>query len=95
MLPEEVFKRRQRHNNTPEHILLIIVNFIVVALDIVVFSDKNHINWFFWIVIAALALYNFFTIRHNREEFTRVVVISYVFNLIILVVVFFLLRGRA
>ena len=95
MIPEEVFKRRRRHNNTPESVLLIIANFIVVAVAVALFTDKNHINWFFWVVIALLALYNFFTIRKNREEFTKNTIISFVISLVALVLLFFLFKGKS
>ena len=94
LLPEEVFKRRRRHNNTPESVLLIIANYIVVSVAIALFTDKHHISWFFWVIVGMLALYNFFTIRKNREEFTRPIVIGYVISLLILVAVFFLFIGQ-
>jgi len=94
MIPEEVYKRRQRHNNTPESTLLIIANFIVIAIGTSLFADKNHINWFFWVVIGTLALYNFFTIRRNREEFTKPVIISYSISVIVLIVIFFLFKEK-
>jgi len=94
MLPEEVFKRRQRHNNTPAAILLIIANFIVTALALSLFTGKGNINWFFWVVEAVLAFYNYYTIRRNREEFeNKATIISYVISLALLVVVFFLFQG--
>ena len=95
MIPEEVFKRRRRHNNTPESVLLIIANFMVVSVAVALFTDKHHINWFFWVVIALLALYNFFTIRKNREEFTKNTIISFGISLIVLVLLFFLFKGKA
>lgn len=95
MIPEEVFKRRRRHNNTPESVLLIIANFMVVSVAVALFTDKYHINWFFWVVIALLALYNFFTIRKNREEFTKNTIISFVISLVALVLLFFLFRGKS
>ncbi|MFI5138434.1 MAG: hypothetical protein ACHQIM_11470 [Sphingobacteriales bacterium] len=91
MIPEEVFKRRPRHNNTPESILLIIANFIVVAVAESIFVSKHHVNWFFWVVIGLLAVYNFFTIRKYREEFDKLTVISYVLSVAILIAVFFLM----
>jgi hypothetical protein len=94
MLPEEVFKRRRRHNNTPESVLLIIANYIVISLSITLFTDKNHISWFFWVVAGLLATYNFFTIRKNHEEFTRPIIIAYTISVIVLVGVFFLFIGR-
>jgi hypothetical protein len=93
MIPEEVFKRRPRHNNTPESTLLIIANFIVVSAGLTLFTDHKHIHWFFWVVIFSLAVYNFFTIRRNREEFAgRIVLISYLSSIVILIALFFIFR---
>jgi hypothetical protein len=89
MIPQEVFKRRPRHNNTPEAVLLIIANFIVTALAIALCTDKEHISWFFWVIEAFLAVYNFFTIRKNHEEFeNKGILYSYIFSLVLLVVFF-------
>lgn len=93
MIPEEIFKRRRNHNNTPESVLLIIANYIVVFAALALFTSRNHINWFFWVVLCCLALYNFFTIRRNREEYNRVTTIAYIASLVVLVAVFFLFRG--
>jgi len=94
LIPEEVFKRRRRHNNTPEPVLLIIANFIVIPLAVTLFTNKHHINWFFWVAAGLLALYNFFTIRKNHEEFTKPIIIAYAVSIVILIVVFFLFRGQ-
>ena len=94
MIPQEVFKRRQRHNNTPESILLIIANFIVVSVAISLFTNKEHINWFFWVVLGLLAVYNFFTIRKNLHEFNRITTIAYISSLVILIGFFFLFRDK-
>jgi hypothetical protein len=96
MIPEEVFKRRPRHNNTPDSIILVIANYIVVALSTALFTDKEHISLFFWVVIAILAWYNYYTIRRNIEEFSnRVTLIAYIVNICILVGLFFLFRDMA
>ena len=96
MIPEEIFKRRRNHNNTPESTLLIIANFIVVSIDVALFGDKQHINWFFWVVIGLLAVYNFFTIRRNLEEFEKPAVrISYIISVVLLFALFFLLRLKS
>jgi hypothetical protein len=93
MIPEEIFKRRPRHNNTPASVLLIITNFIVTAGALSLFANKDNVNWFFWVIEAGLGLYNFFTIRRNREEFeNKGILYSYVFSLVLLVAVFFLFR---
>jgi hypothetical protein len=93
MIPDELYKRRRRHNNTPESILLIIANFIVVSVSIPVFTTRTHINWFFWVVLGLLAIYNFFTIRRNREEYNRITIIAYIVSDIVLVVLFFVFKG--
>ncbi|RCH54615.1 hypothetical protein DJ568_12410 [Mucilaginibacter hurinus] len=95
MIPEELYKRRRRHNNTPESTLLIIANYIVAAVGIQLFAMCQKINWFFWVVIGCLALYNFFTIRKNREEYDKVHIYAYVASLMGLVLLFILLRLRA
>jgi len=96
IIPEEVFKRRRNHNNTPESVLLIIANFIVLSVDITLFASHKSINWFFWVVLGFLALYNFYTIRRNREEFSnKGILISYIISLLVLIGVFFLFRGKA
>ncbi|HZY40195.1 MAG TPA: hypothetical protein VFE53_26260 [Mucilaginibacter sp.] len=93
MIPEEIFKRRPRHNNTPPSVLLIIANFIVTVGALSLFGNKEHVSWFFWVIEAGLAVYNFFTIRRNREEFeNKGILYSYIFSLAVLVAVFFLFR---
>jgi hypothetical protein len=94
MIPEEIFKRRPRHDNTPESTLLIIANFIVIAVAASLFVNKNHINWFFWVVAGLLALYNFFTIRKNREEFTKAAIIAYALSVAVLIAVVFVFTGK-
>ena len=95
MIPEEIFKRRRNHNNTPESILLIITNYIVVSVSLALFSNHDHINWFFWVIIAFLAWYNFYTIRRNREEYAnRATTIAYIISLAVLVVIFFLFKAN-
>ncbi len=84
MIPEELYKRRRRHNNTPSSMLLIIANFMVMAVAISLFTSCDHINWLFWVIMGFLALYNFFNIRRNREEYTRVIIIAYVIGIILM-----------
>ena len=86
LIPEEVFKRRKQHNNTPESIILIIVNFVVVSLGETLFWEHHHINWFFWVVIGLLAVYNFFSLRKNLEVYSKVDIIAYVSSMIVLVI---------
>ena len=93
MLPEELFKRR--HFGTPESLLLIVVNYVVFAVGVEVFAMCSKINWFFWVVIAGLALYNVYTIRRNRDEYGRNTIIGYAVSLAGLLLMFFLFRLKA
>lgn len=78
MVSEDIFKRRRNHNNTPKHVLLIITNYVVCCA---LFSMDAKVNWFFGITLSLLAVYNFFTIRRNREEYHRTNIIAYVISL--------------
>jgi hypothetical protein len=94
MLPDNLYKRRPKHNNTPDSIMLVITNYAVVVISTGLLNTKDHISAFFWVVIALLAYYNFYMIRRNREEFAeRITLIAYIVNLFILVGLFFLLRN--
>lgn len=93
MLPEEVFKRR--HFHTPESFFLITANYIVLAVAIEFFAMCTQINWFFWVVIAGLALYNFYQVRREREEYDKVRIIAYVISILGLILMFFVLRIEA
>jgi len=84
MIPEELYKRRRRHNNTPSSMLLVLTNYIVLAVGISLFTSCDHINWFFWVVVSFLALYNFFNIRRNREEYTQVIIIGYIAGVVLM-----------
>jgi hypothetical protein len=95
MIPEEVFKRRKRHNNTPESVLLIIANYVVFAISTQLFAMCTKINTFFWVILGVLAVYNFFTIRKNREEYDRVHTIAYILSVAGLVLLFFVFRTKA
>ncbi len=95
MIPPELFKPRRRHNNTPEPILLIIANFIVVFAGLTLFAVKGRVHWFFWVCMGLLALYNFFNLRRNRELYNRTNIIAYIISLFVLVLVFFLFKGKA
>jgi hypothetical protein len=89
MIPEEIYKRRRRHNNTPQYALLIIANFVTCCA---LFSLNPNINWFFFAVIAGLAVYNYFIIRRHIHEFTRQVVIAYAVSLVGILILFFATR---
>ena len=92
-LPEEVFKRR--HFGTPESLMLIVVNYVVVAVGVEVFAMCTKINWFFWVVLGVLAYYNYYTIRRNRDEYNRATIIAYAISIAGLILMFFLFRLKA
>jgi hypothetical protein len=93
MLPEELYKRK--HFGTPESVILIVVNYVIMAVAIEVFAMCTKINWFFWVITALLALYNYFNIRRNREEYVKNITIGYIFSLAGLVLMFVLFRMKA
>jgi hypothetical protein len=90
--PGELFTRRRRHNNTPKYVLLIIANYVVCCA---LFTLDLKLNWFFFLTITLLAVYNYFNIRRNIEEYTRPIVISYVISLVGLISFFFLAHFQA
>jgi hypothetical protein len=87
----ELFTRRRRHNNTPKYVLLIIANFVVFCALITL---DSKLNWFFFLTIALLTVYNYFNIRRNIEEYTKPIVISYIVSLIVLIILFFLAHSQ-
>lgn len=86
LIPEQVFKRRKQHNNTPEAVMLIITNFVVVSLAETLFWSHHQIGWFFWVVVGLLAVYNFFSLRKNLEVYSKVDIIAYVVSMVVLVI---------
>ena len=94
MLPEELYKRRPQHNNTPASVLLIITNFVVTAAALSLFANKDHVSWFFWVIEAVLGLYNYYTVKKNLEEFeNKTILYSYIFSLTLLVALFFIFQS--
>jgi len=93
MLPEELYKRR--HFGTPETLILIMVNYVVMAVAIEIFAMCVKINWFFWVIVAGLALYNYYTIRRNRYEYNRNNIIGYVASIAGVLLMFILFRLKA
>ena len=85
MIPEELYKRRRRHNNTPSSILLFLANFIVISVATSLATSCNKVHWFFWVIVAGLATYNFFDIKRNREEYTRITIIVYVVTTLLII----------
>lgn len=91
MIPKELYNRR--HFGTPWLFSLFIADAIAVCLVVPFF--RWPVNWIFWAFIVLLAVYNFFTIRRNREDFNRISIISYIIFLLILMggIVLILYRG--
>src|ERR1700748_2159837 len=92
MLPEQLYKRRRNHNNTPKSLLLILANYVTVLVCASLFTNCTKITNFFWVMMVGLAVYNFFTIRRFRDEFNRVTIIAYVLSLIFLIGLFIIYR---
>ena len=88
MIPEELYKRRRRHNNTPKSLMLIMTNYIVVLVCTSLFTACGKVNAFFWVVIAGMVVYNFFSIRRFHDEFNKVTIIAYAVSMVTLIAVF-------
>lgn len=88
----ELFTRRPRHNKTPKYVLLIIANYVVCCA---LFTLDVKLNWFFFITLGLLAIYNYFNIRRNIEEYTRQIVIAYGISLLGLILLFILAHNQA
>jgi len=88
----ELFTRRPRHNKTPKYVLLIIANYVVCCA---LFTLDVKLNWFFFITLGLLAVYNYFNIRRNIEEYTRQIVIAYGISLLGLILLFILAHNQA
>jgi hypothetical protein len=93
VIPEELYKRRRRHNNTPKSTLLIIANFVVVLVATSLFTSCGKINWFFWVVVASLGVYNFFDVRRYHEEYNKITTITYIVSLVLLVGMFIFFKA--
>jgi len=92
MLPDEVYKRR--HYGTPQSVQLIIANFTVLAVAISVFASEKHVNWFFWVLMGLLMIYNFLNLKKDREEYNRVRIIAYVVSVLLMIGFFLAVRSR-
>lgn len=60
---------RNRNYSIQALISLSTANYIVFALLVQMCVSCTGINWFFWVGLALLALYNYYTIRRNTDEF--------------------------
>ena len=91
----EVPTFKRKHYGTPQSTILIIANYVVFAVILSITGGKA--NWFFWIGTALLALYNFFNIRKDREEYTKARIIAYIISIALMIAMFFLfkLKGQS
>jgi len=92
MLPDELFNRR--HYGTPQSALLIVSNFTVFAFTASLFAMGKTINWFFWVAMGLLAIYNVFNIRKDREEYNRIRIIAYVLSVATMAGMLLLFRSK-
>ncbi|MBS7566579.1 hypothetical protein KHS38_19395 [Mucilaginibacter sp. Bleaf8] len=94
MVPGNVFK--DRNYSSQAIISLITINYIVFALAVQMCVSCTGLHWFFWIIIAGLAVYNFYNIRFNRDEFSeKKTQIIYVISLAGLSIIYYLLGVAA
>jgi 4-hydroxybenzoate polyprenyltransferase len=93
MLPNEFYKRR--HYGTPQSIMLIITNYTVFAVMSSLFASGAAINWFFWVGMGLLAVYNFIDIKKDRESYNKARIIAYVLSIVGMVLLFILFRIKA
>ncbi|HWZ36107.1 MAG TPA: hypothetical protein VNW51_08120 [Mucilaginibacter sp.] len=87
----DLFTRRPRYSKTPKYVLLIIANYVVCCA---LFTLDVKFNWFFFLTIGLLAVYNYFNIRRNIEEYTRQIVIAYGISLLGLILLLILARNQ-
>ena len=85
MIPQQLFKRRPQHNNTPATIMLIITNCMTISIGAALCINDHHLHWFFWVIMAFLAAYNVYSIRHNIEEYSKASFIAYAISLIAMI----------
>ncbi len=93
VLPEDIYKRK--HFGTPESLMLIVVNYVVMALAIEIFAMCTKIGWGFYVITAGLAVYNYYIIKRSRDEFNKTTTIAYVLSLAGVVLMFVLFRTKA
>jgi hypothetical protein len=85
----DIFKPRRKYGNMPRPVLLIITNYIVGCA---LFTLVTNTTWFFWTVLVLLAVYNYYNIRRNREEYNKANIIAYVVSTVGLVLLYFIAR---
>jgi len=67
--PENLF--RDRNYSQQSLVSLITANYIVFAIAVQASVNCERVHWFLWIVLAGLAVYNYFTIKRNIDEFSE------------------------
>lgn len=84
LIPKEVFKPRPGHRNTPESVMLVMTNFIVICVAETLCTGHHAIYWFFWVIVGVLAVYNFFSLRKNLEVYSKADIIVYAVSWVVL-----------
>ena len=88
MDPKPIFKRK--HYGTPQSTLLIIINYVTFGVILAISNGK--IGWFFWTALGLLALYNYFNIRKDREEYNKARIIAYAISVVMMVAFYFIFK---
>jgi len=90
MLPKNVFEDRNYSSQATTSIIT--VNYIVFAIAVQICVSCEHINLSFWVILAGLAWYNYYSIRRNSEEFAdRKIQIIYGISVAGLGIIYYLL----
>ena len=69
-------------------------NYVVIFVCTSLFTSCGRINSFFWYVVAALAIYNFFDIRRYRDEYNKTTIIAYTGSVVFLIIAFIFFLSR-
>jgi FtsH-binding integral membrane protein len=93
MGPNELFKRK--HYGTPQSVMLLLTNYLVFGICTTLFASDKTVSSFFWVCMGVLAVYNFFNIRKDREEYNRFRIIAYVISILLMAVMFVFFRLKA
>lgn len=60
-----------RHYSLQALTSLVTANYIVFAIGVQATVSCKGVHWFLWVVLAGLALYNYYTIKRNPDEFSE------------------------
>jgi hypothetical protein len=54
--------------------------------------SNGKIGWFFWVALGLLALYNYFNIRKDRDEYNKARIIAYIISIVMMVIFYFIFK---